>query len=372
MPIIPKFPHLLHGGDYNPDQWLAYPKIIDDDFRLMDEAGCNVFSVGIFAWSQLEPEEGRFTFDWLDDIFDRAERAGKKLFLATPTGARPAWLGMGWPETNRVDYNGKRPLWDSRHNHCWTSPVMREKSAIIIRKLAERYARRPALAGWHVSNEYGGDCFCELCLAKFVEFLKARHKTLDALNAAWWTAFWGHRIGDWSHVNAREWCSDGMKLDWKRFSTDRLVDFFKFEISVIREHSDAPVTTNMMGFHPDIDYWRVAPHCDFIADDCYPDWAPGKAESIASLFAMIHDLHYTMQDKPFLMMESTPGIPQYMPHPRLRRPGEFEREALLALGHGADGILYFQWRKGRGMLEKYHGAVVDHEGSNQSAVFRRV
>ena len=372
MPILPNFPRLLHGGDYNPDQWLAHPDVIDADFKLMEEAGCNVFSVGIFAWSQYELEEGRFTFEWMDDIFDRAGRAGIKLFLATPTGARPAWLGINYPETNRVDYNRVRQHWGSRHNHCWTSPVMREKTAAIIRKLAERYANRPELAGWHVSNEYGGDCFCDLCRARFIEFLKERHKTVDALNAAWWSAFWGHRVSDWSQINIHEWCSDGMTLDWKRFQTFLLTDFFKFELGVIRELSNAPATTNMMGFHGDIDYWRVAPHCDFIADDCYPDWSPGKAEATASMFAMIHDLHYTMQNKPFLIMESTPGIPQYMPHPRLRRPGEFEREALLALGHGADGILYFQWRKGLGMHEKYHGAVVDHEGGNQSAVFQRV
>jgi beta-galactosidase len=308
----------------------------------------------------------------MDDIFDRAEKHGKKLFLATPSGARPAWLACGYEETCRVDAKGRRTPWEVRHNHCWTSPVMHVKTKVINEKLAERYARRPALAGWHISNELNGECFCSLCLARFAEWLRGRYGTLEALNAAYWSAFWSHQITDWRQVNPRDWTSGIAHLDWMRFSTACLVDFLRFEIGAVRRFSDAPATANMMGFFGQVDYWRVAEACDFVSDDCYPFWTPARADAEGALYSMMHDMHYAMKGKPFVMMESCPGIPQWKPHPRMRRDGELEREALMALGHGSDAILYFQWRKGLGGHEKTHGAVVGHDGTDRTRVFRHV
>src|SRR5262245_9990375 len=156
-PIDPRHPYLLHGGDYNPDQWLDAPEIIDEDFRLVSPAHVNTFSVGIFAWMALEPEEGKFTFEWLDRILDRMAEKKMAAVLATPSGARPAWMSFKYPEVNRVTRDGRRNRHGERHNHCFTSPVYREKVAIIDSKLAERYANHPALSVWHLSNEYGGD-----------------------------------------------------------------------------------------------------------------------------------------------------------------------------------------------------------------------
>ncbi len=372
MSIIKNFPFLLHGGDYNPDQWIKKPGIIDDDFRMMDEASCNTFSISIFSWGQIERTEGVFDFSWLDDIMARCAAAGKKVFLATPSGGRPAWLGCNYPETNRVDAKGLRATWNFRHNHCWSSPVMREKVSVINRKLAQRYAAHPALGGWHISNEYSGECFCELCRGNFHEFLRQRYGTLEKLNDAYWSAFWSHTLTDWNQVNPEDPTLDAVRLDWKRFNSRQIADFLKFEIEAVREFSDAPATTNMMGIIPDLDYWRIAEPCDFIADDCYPRWINGAAEEVAAHFSLVHDLHYTMKKKPFVMMESCPGVPNYGKYGKMRRPNEFEREMLLAIGHGADGTLYFQWRKGLGNCEKYHGAVVSHDGTNQTRTFKAV
>ncbi len=372
MTIIKDFPHILHGGDYNPDQWREYPEVIDADFKLMDQSNCNTFSVNIFGWGQIEIEEGKFDFSGLDDIMNRCAAGGKKVFLATPSGARPAWLACNYPETNRVDEKGIRANWNTRHNHCWSSPVMRSKTATINRKLAERYAAHPALGGWHISNEYNGHCFCELCLENFHEFLKQRYGTLENLNRAYWSAFWSHTITDWHQVNPLDDCADATRLDWLRFTSWQVADFMRMEVAAVREHSDAPATTNMMGLYPWLDYWRIAEVCDVICDDCYPHWYNEKTEEVANLFSLMHDMHYTMLNKPFFMMESCPGIPNYVKYPKMRRPNELEREMLLAIGHGADGTMYFQWRKGRGNCEKFHGAVVGHDGTNQSRMFKEV
>ena len=171
-PVDPSFPHLLHGADYNPDQWIRTPAVWDEDMRLMKLAHLNSATVGIFSWAALEPEEGVFCFDWLDTILDKLAANGARAVLATPSGARPAWLAQTYPEVLQVREDGERILFGIRHNHCPTSPIYREKVALINRKLAERYAAHPALALWHISNEYGGACQSELCQEAFRDWLK--------------------------------------------------------------------------------------------------------------------------------------------------------------------------------------------------------
>ena len=170
-PINPKFPHMLHGGDYNPDQWPE--EVWAEDMRLMKLAHCNAMTVGIFSWTHLEPEEGRFEFGWLDRVMDMLAENGAYAVLATPTGARPAWMSAKYPEVLRVRPDGGRNLHGRRHNHCFSSPVYREKTHIINTQLAERYKDHPALLVWHLSNEYGGECHCELCRAAFTKWLHA-------------------------------------------------------------------------------------------------------------------------------------------------------------------------------------------------------
>ena len=131
-PIVPGFPHLLHGGDWNPDQWRDEPGVLEQDFGLMEKAGCNTFSVGIFAWAALEPAEGRFELGWLDEVLDGLAKRGFHAFLATPSGAKPRWMSEKYEEVRRIDAQGRRELHGSRHNHCFTSPVYREKVRLAI------------------------------------------------------------------------------------------------------------------------------------------------------------------------------------------------------------------------------------------------
>ncbi len=373
MTIIKDFPRILHGGDWNPDQWLKHnPEIIDADFELMEKAHCNTFSIGIFSWGQLEVEEGVFDFSWLDKIMDRCAENGKKVFLATPSAARPGWMGQRYPDTALVRPDGRRIPWQERQSACHNSPVYREGTARINEKLAERYHNHPALAGWHISNEYSAECHCERCMAKFHEFLKERYGTLENLNKCYWSAFWGHNLTDWAQVSPSDSALDIAPLDWMRFVTANIVDFMKMEIAAIRKYSDKPAATNMMGTYGPLNYWEIAKVCDFIGDDAYPDWYLGDVEREAARFSFLHDMHYTMQDKPFILFETCPGVPNYHPYTKMRRPNELVREMHMALGHGADGTMYFQWRKGRGNCEKIHGAVVGHDGTDQTLTFKTV
>ena len=374
-PINPKCPHLLHGGDYNPDQWLHMPEVLAEDMRLMKLAGCNAMSVGIFSWSALEPAEGRFEFDWLDRVLDNLAATGVFAVLATPSGSKPAWLSQKYPEVCRCQESGHREPHAGRHNHCPTSPVYRDKVRIINTKLAERYAKHPALLLWHISNEYGGDCHCPLCKQAFRDWLARRYGSLDALNHAWWTRFWSHTYTDWSQIDFIDGSIHGLVLDWQRFVTDQTVAFMKHEIAPLRKLTPTiPVTTNLMGIYHGLNYWQFAPAVDVIAWDSYPGWHRTNADwQEAVNIAFTHDINRSLKaGQPFMLMESTPSTTNWAEVCKLKRPGMHRLASLQAVAHGADTVQYFQWRKSRGASEKFHGAVVDHCGHEHTRVFRDV
>ncbi|QKS73359.1 beta-galactosidase [Paenalkalicoccus suaedae] len=370
---------MLHGADYNPEQWLHNPAIFEQDLALMKEAHINVVSIGIFSWVTLEPEEGTFTFEWLDTVMDRLATEGISAFLATPTGARPAWMSQKYPEVLRVTAARQRNLHGERHNHCMTSPVYREKTALINTLLTERYKDHPALIGWHISNEYGGDCHCDNCQTAFREFLKDKYKTLEALNHAWWTTFWSHTYTDWEQIESPaphgEKSVHGLALDWKRFVTSQTIDFYLHEVASIRQAgSDLLVTTNFMEAFEGLDYWQFAKYVDVISWDSYPTWhTPGKALETAVWTAFNHDLMRSLKGgQPFMLMESTPAQTNWQPVSKLKKPGMHELSSLQAIAHGSDTVQYFQWRQSRGSSEKFHGAVISHEGTNKTRVFQDV
>lgn len=378
-PISSKNPHFLHGGDYNPDQWIKTPEVWDEDMRLAKLSKCNTMSVGIFSWTALEPEEGKFDFSWLDTIMDKLAQNGLYAVLATPSGARPAWMSQKYPEVLRVNENRVRILHGTRHNHCYTSPVYREKVRTINRKLAERYKDHPALAAWHISNEYGGECHCELCQEAFRQWLKKKYGTLENLNQSWWTYFWSHTYTDWSQVESPsprgETCVNGQNLDWKRFVTDQTLDFMKNEMVPLRELTpNIQITTNFMGTYTGLNYWKLAKELDVISWDNYPQWRSGEEDwKLACDVSFVHDINRSLKDgKPFMLMESTPSITNWQPVAKLKRPGLHLLSSLQAVAHGSDTVQYFQWRKGRGGSEKFHGAVVDHCGHENNRVFRDV
>lgn len=379
-PLSSKIPHFLHGADYNPEQWLKYPEILAEDIRLMKLANCNVMSIGIFSWAMLEQEEGRFTFEWLDNILEMFKENEIYAFLATPSGARPAWLAEKYPEVLRVGANRIRNLFGGRHNHCYTSPIYREKISIINTKLAERYANHPAVIGWHISNEYGGDCHCDFCQEAFRGWLKNKYGTLEELNDKWWSAFWSHTITDWSQIQSPaphgERMVHAMNLDWKRFVTHQTVDFCRHEILPLRENNpELPITTNFMETFEGLNYWKFKDVLDVISWDAYPKWHedPEDETSNAVLFSFNHDIFRSIKGgQPFMLMESTPSMTNWQPISKLKKPGMHQLASMQAVAHGSDTVQYFQWRQSRGSSEKFHGAVVSHSGYEYTRTFRDV
>ena len=370
---------MIHGADYCPEQWLDMPEVLEKDIEYMKETGVNCVSLGMFAWVTLEPQEGVYQFEWLKDIMDKLYENGIYTCLATPSAARPAWLAKKYPEVLRVSSDMTRNMMGGRHNHCYTSPVYRQKIKEISVKLSQQFGSHPGVILWHLSNEYGGDCFCPLCQEEFRKWVKNKYKTLDALNTAWWSRFWSHTITDWGLIEAPvpkgEMCIHGLNLDWRRFVTDRTLDFMRHEIASIREGgSKLPVTTNLMTFFYDLNYFKFKDDLDIASWDSYPRWHKFNVSDVETAVynSCFHDIIRSIKQMPFLLMESTPSTTNWMSISKVKKPGMHELSSLSAVAHGSDSVQYFQWRKSRGSVEKFHGAVVSHDGRNDTRVFKDV
>lgn len=367
-----KINHFLHGGDYNPEQWIETKEIWDEDMRLMKLANCNTMSVGIFSWSTIEPQEGVFDFSAMDEIIEKIKANGGKVVLATPSAAMPAWLGLKYKEVLKVDENGKRMPYGGRQRFCPSSPVYREKVRIINEKLAERYGKDDVVLLWHISNEYyGKPCYCDLCKEKFRKFLKKRYGTIEKLNHEYWTRFWSHTYSSFDEID----CQAGslpLSLDWDRFTSEQYIDFMNEEIVAVRKYSNKPTTSNMMPCEYIPDYYKMSKNIDIVSWDNYPTWhSPSHLEE-AVKSAFWQDFFRSLKQKPFLLMESSPGLENWQEVNKLKENGMDTLASMQAVAHGSDSVMYFQWRKSRGDKEKFHGAVVDHVGTENTRIFKTV
>ncbi|WP_182903021.1 beta-galactosidase [Microbispora sp. H10830] len=363
---------LAYGGDYNPEQW--DPGVWREDVRLMREAGVNLVSLGVFAWASLEPEPGTYEFGWLDEIMDLLHENGIAVNLATPTAAPPAWLTHRHPEVLPVMADGERFGFGNRLHYDPSSPIYREHAANITRRLAERYSFHPALAMWHISNEYGPTAYNEAASAGFRRWLTRRYGDLETLNEAWTTRFWGQVYTDWDQVEVpsvpRTWMNPSRILDFKRFTSDALLECFVAERDIVRSfRDDIPVVTNFMRFYRNADYWRWAPEEDAAALDIYPDPAdPDSHVSSAFQFDLFRSLK---GGRPWLLMEQAASAVSQWRLNVVKEPGRMRLGSLQAVSRGADSVMFFQWRAGRGGHERFHSAMLPHSGP-QSRTFREV
>lgn len=368
------FDRILFGGDYNPNQW---PKEIwEEDIRIFKKASINSATVNVFSWAKIQPSENCYDFEELDQIIEKLSTEGFDIVLATSTAALPAWMFKKYPEVARTDYDGRHHKFGQRHNACPNSLVYQKYAERLATKLAERYGENPQVTCWHINNEYGGECYCENCEKAFRVWLKDKYQTIEALNKAWNMEFWGHTVYEWDEIVLPNALSEGIgydktafagiSIDYRRFNSDSLLKNYMMERDAIRKiDPTTPITTNLMGTFKGLDYFKWAKEMDLISWDNYPAY-----NTPWSLVAMTHDLMRGLKQQPFMLMEQTPSQQNWQPYNSLKKPGQMRAQSYQTIAHGADTIQYFQLRRSIGACEKFHGAVIEHVGHEDTRVFR--
>ena len=371
--------NILYGGDYNPEQWPE--EVWKEDMEMMKKAHVNMVTLNVFSWAALQPSEDVYDFSKLDKIMNYVRANDLKVCLATSTGAHPAWMAHRHPDILRTEFNGMKRKFGGRHNSCPNSSTYRYYAEKLATKLAKRYKDYDNIVAWHISNEFGGECYCENCQRAFREWLKKKYKTLDAVNKSFNTAFWGHTFYDWDEIVLPNLLSEhfeydrtmfqGITLDYHRFNSDSILECYNLEANAIRKITpDIPITTNLMGFYKQLDYQKWAKDMDFISWDNYPDL---NDKPSPAYIAMNHDLMRGLKEQnSFVLMEQTPSVTNWSPYNKLKRPGEMRRLSYQAAAHGADAIQFFQIRRTVGACEKFHGAFIDHAARDDTRVFREL
>ncbi|MEW2124049.1 beta-galactosidase [Streptomyces sp. NPDC007259] len=369
-------PRLVHGADYNPEQW---PRDVwEEDVRLMRRAGVNLVSVGIFSWARLQPGPDTWDFGWLDEVMDLLHAHGIGVDLATATASPPPWLTTAHPEILPRTANGET-VWPGARQH-WrpTSPVFRRHALQLVRTVAARYAEHPALVAWHVNNELG--ChnvydYSDDAARAFRVWLEDRYTTLGALNHAWGTAFWSQHYTAWEQILpprlAASHPNPTQQLDFKRFSSDMLKEHLRAERDILRELTPGvPVTTNfmVMGGTRGMNYPDWADEIDFVSNDHYVHPGPQDRDELSFSANLTSGI---AGGRPWFLMEHSTSAVNWQPVNVAKAPGDLARDALLHVAHGADAVCFFQWRQSAAGAEKYHSAMLPHAGAD-SELFRSV
>ncbi|MDQ0674177.1 beta-galactosidase [Pseudarthrobacter siccitolerans] len=368
---------IAYGGDYNPEQWPVSVRL--EDLELMKEAGVSFLSVGIFSWALLEPSEGTYDFGWLDEVMDNLAGIGVKVALATATAAPPAWLVRKHPEILPVTADGTVLGPGSRRHYSPSSAIYRRYATGITRVLAERYKDHPALALWHVDNELGchvSEFYGEEDAAAFRAWLERRYGSIDALNASWGTAFWSQNYGSFEEILppavAPSTLNPGQQLDFQRFNSWVLMDYYRGLVAVLREVTPGvPCTTNLMASSAtkSMDYFDWAKDLDVIANDHYLVAADPERQIELAFSA---DLTRGIAGgDPWILMEHSTSAVNWQPRNQPKMPGEMLRNSLAHVARGADAVMFFQWRQSFAGSEKFHSAMVPH-GGRDTRVWREV
>ena len=355
----PETKKLHFGAAYYPEHW-EEPRWLED-IRLMKEAGVTVVSMGEFAWSTFEPNEGEFHFDWMDLAIDLLARNGIVTVMGTPTAAPPAWLTRKHPDTLAVDERGRKYEHGQRCHYCVNSPEYHRRSSIIVEKMAEHFGKNPHVIGWQFDNEYNTVCYCDTCLAAFQKYLKGKFTSIDSLNEHWTTRYWSQSYTAWEEIPIpKSGHNPGLMLAFQQFITASYRNFQKLQLDILRKHLPTHVWTthNFMGWFPGFDHYEMNTDLDLAS----LDWYVGTGHPDHTVTGSTHDLTHGFKRQTFWVMETQPGNVNWHAVNNQVNKGEARAMAWHAVGHGADALLYWQWRSAYNGQEQYHGSLVDQSG----------
>lgn len=357
---------LMYGGDYNPEQWSS--ATWREDAELMARARVNIVRLPVFGWSRIQADEGSYDLDWLDEVLELLMQRDIRVILATATASIPIWALRRYPDIVAVDADGTKFGPGSRQHYAPASPDYARLAKSLVGQLGRRYSDHPAVAMWNVNNEYGCHVHADYSThaeAAFQRWLEQRYGSPAMLNDAWGTSFWSQRYASFDEVQpprkAPYSINPGQALDFRRYTSDQLLSLFLMEKSELRQAGvTQPITTNFMGAFKPVNYWDWAEHVDVIADDSYPD--PADVDSFRDS-AFTRDLMRSLKPHvPWLLMEQATNAVNWRTFNAAKAPGQMAATSMQAIGRGADGVMFFQWRQSAAGSEKFHSAMLPHAG----------
>jgi beta-galactosidase len=351
---------LLLGASWYPEQWPE--SRWEEDLKLMEAAHITFARVGEFAWSRMEPAEGKFDFDWLEKAVAEAEQHHVAIVIGTPTAAPPAWMTQKYPDVLRVGLDGRRAVHGNRQHFSFTSQRYREFCRRIAGEMAKRFGHNSNVIGWQIDNEYAESSYDDYTKGKFQEWLKAKYKTLDSLNEHWTTSYWSQTYFDWSQIPLGEgYNNPGLRLEWKRFVSDTWASYQQNQVDAIRPQADARqfISTNFMGFFDGFDHYTVSKGLTLASWDDYV----GSGHVDLDSNGLTHDLTRGFKRQNFWVMETQPGAVNWAGVNNFLNKGEVRAMAWQAIGHGADAVEYWQWRSALSGQEQYHGTLIGADGT---------
>lgn len=364
---------MLFGADYYPEHW--DPSDWKNHAKIMRDANMNVVRIAEFAWSRLEPREGKFDFSWLDEVIEILAAEGIRVILGTPTAAPPKWLVNKYDVYQRDKYGRKRGF-GSRREYCANNENYMEKSSIIVEKMAQHYANNPNVIAWQIDNEFGchdtAHCYCDHCRREFSRWLQKRYSDIDDLNTSYGTVFWSQEYADFDDVIlpaynscdpdcGHSWTHNpSLDLDFYRFSSDSWVRYQQLQIDILRKYSALPITHNFMGHFSDLDYYDLGESLDIVSWDNYIDnqWNHYTFETTS----MAHEIMRGIKTRNFWVMEQQAGPCGWDVFGATPRPGQLRLWTYQAIAHGAEGMVYFRFKSAPFGMEQYWMGLVDHDG----------
>ena len=366
------------GADYYPEHWDK--ERWKTDAQLMVDANIKVIRLAEFAWSLFEPEDEKYEFDWLDEAMDFFGGYGIQIVLCTPSATPPKWMVDKHPDIYQEDIHGNPKVFGTRKHYCFNSNYYREKTRILVEKIAKRYSNHPALEAWQIDNELGWSkttrCYCDKCKEKFQASLKDKYHTIDNLNKSYGTVFWSQIYNSFEEViipkagACYDTCHDtqgqnpSLLLDYYRFSSDSIISFTEESVKTIKKYSNKKITSNLLDASINsgtgIDYFKLSKELDFVSWDNYIEfqWGIAKDEAVSKDHALLR----SYKKQPFWVMEQQSGPCGWSKMGPSPTPGKLRLWTYSAVANGADTVVYFRWRACPFGTEQYWHGILGHDG----------
>jgi beta-galactosidase len=357
-----RFSNVLYGAAYY-HEYMPYERL-DKDVELMKQAGLSVVRMGESTWSLWEPQDGKFSYAWMDRVVEAMQKAGIKVIMGTPTYSIPTWMYHEHPEILARPLGGAAVFYGMRQNMDTDNATFRFYAERLIRNLVAHYRDNPAVIGWQIDNEtasYGAsnrDVF-----TGFVNHLKEKFGTPENLNKAWLLNYWGQDVNRWEDMPTRDSAqSTGYKLEWSRWEQMRVTNYLAWQAKLVRQHkrTDQFVTQDFAGaMHRDVNESAIARSLDIAATNPYhgtQDHMDGESQSA------VGDFTRSLKHTNYLVTETNAqtigwdSAWQFPPY-----DGQLRLDVYTHLSNGANMVEYWHWASLHSGQETYWKGVLGHD-----------